>query len=243
MKLFCFPYAGGSSVVFNNWKSYLRYDIELRAIELAGRGKRIMEAHYTDLNDAVNDVFSLIISEIRGGDSYAFFGHSMGAKIVYELTQRIMEKRLPGPKHIFFSGRGAPNISRFDEKAYHKLPDEEFKKEILKLGGTPKEFFEHPELVDVFLPLLKNDFRLAHEETPIKEINPFPCDITVFMGKDEDLTPEQVDGWKNNTSGICTIHYFNGGHFFINEKAEEVIKRINSTLQQTSKPVKLQTNC
>ncbi|MBI5538973.1 MAG: thioesterase, partial [Bacteroidia bacterium] len=46
MKLFCFPYAGGSSVVFNNWKSYLRYDIELRAIELAGRGKRIMDAHY-----------------------------------------------------------------------------------------------------------------------------------------------------------------------------------------------------
>lgn len=243
MKLFCFPYAGGSSIVFNNWKSYLRYDVELRAIELAGRGKRINEAHYIDLNDAINDLFSLIISEIKEGDSYAFFGHSMGAKIVYELTQRIIAKKFPGPKHIFFSGRGAPNALRLEEKAYHKLPDEEFKKEILKLGGTPKEFFEHPELVDVFLPLLKNDFRLAHEEAPIIEINPFPCDITVFIGKDEDLTPEQVVGWKNNTSGICTIHYFKGGHFFINEKTEEVIQRINSTLQQISKPVKLQTNC
>jgi surfactin synthase thioesterase subunit len=243
MKLFCFPYAGGSSVVFNNWKSYLSYDIELRAIELSGRGKRIMEAHYIDLNDAITDVFSLIINEINGGDSYAFFGHSMGAKIVYELTQKIIEKRLPGPNHIFLSGRGAPNILRLDEKAYHKLPDEEFKKEILKLGGTPKEFFEHPELVDVFLPLLKNDFRLAHEEAPIKVINPFSCDITVFIGKDEDLTPEQVDGWKYNTSGICTIHYFNGGHFFINEKTEEVVSTINSTLKQISKTTKLQTNC
>ncbi|NVO09180.1 MAG: thioesterase [Bacteroidales bacterium] len=231
MKLFCFPYAGGSSIIYNNWKSYLKSDIELIAIELVGRGHRINEAHYIDLNDAINDVFSLVIDEIKERDSYAFFGHSMGAKIVYELAQRISEKRLPGPQHIFFSGRGAPNILGVKEIEYHKLPDKEFKKEILKLGGTPKEFFEHPELVDIFLPLLKNDFRLVHEEAPINEIKPFSCDITVFIGKDEDLTPEQIDGWKMNTLGSCTIHYFNGGHFFINEKTEEVIRRINSTLQ------------
>lgn len=236
MKLFCFPYAGGSSVIFNQWKNCIRSDIEIRAIELAGRGKRIHETHYSDFNEVIEDVFSIIIDEIKS-DDYVFFGHSMGAKIAYELSHRILEKGYKGPEHIFFSGRGAPYIKGKDEKEYHKLPDEEFKKEIIKLGGTPKEFFEHSELLEVFLPLLKNDFRMAERDIVGKEIILLPCNITVFLGKEEELTPEQIDSWKNYTSENCTIHYFNGGHFFINEKVEEVIGKINNTIQLINRPV------
>ena len=126
MKLFCFPYAGGSSAIFNRWKSYIGHEIEIRAIELAGRGKRIHEAHYNTFDEAINDVLKLINDEIKSDSGYAFFGHSMGAKIAYELTQRILDEGYQGPKHIFFSGRGAPYIKGKDEKDYHKLPDEEF---------------------------------------------------------------------------------------------------------------------
>jgi surfactin synthase thioesterase subunit len=237
MKLFCFPYAGGSSAVFNTWKNYIRPDIEIKAIELAGRGKRIHEAHYNDFNEVIEDVFSLIIDEVKSGNDYAFFGHSMGAKIAYELTQEILVRGLPGPEHIFFSGRGAPYVLGDDEIEYHKLQDEEFKEEVLKLGGTPKEFFEHPELLEVFLPLLKSDFKMAARELNGEEISPLPCDITVLLGKDEELTPEQIDSWKRYTSGNCTIHYFNGDHFFINEKTEEVIEKINNTVQLIKKQV------
>jgi surfactin synthase thioesterase subunit len=160
----------------------------------------------------------------------------MGAKIAFELTQKILEKGLASPKHIFFSGRGAPYILGKDEKEYHMLPDKEFKEEVLKLGGTPKEFFEHPELLEVFLPLLRNDFMLAAREVNGKEVRPLPFNITVFLGKDEELTPEQIDGWKNYTEGDCTIHYFNGGHFFINEKTEEVVEIISRTILQIAKP-------
>jgi len=236
MKLFCFPYAGGSSAIFNRWKTYLNPDIEIRAVELAGRGKRIHEAHYHDFNEVIDDVFSLIKDEI-GDKGYFFFGHSMGAKIVFELSHKILEKGLHGPEHIFFSGRGAPNILGINEKEYHKLPEEEFKKEILLLGGTPKEFFESPELLDVFLPLLRNDFRLAAREIINRKINPLTCDITIFLGKDEEFTPEQIDGWKDYTSGHCNIYYFNGGHFFINEKEEEVVEIINSTLKMIPKTI------
>jgi len=155
MKLFCFPYAGGSSAVFNRWKLYLDSNIEIRAIELAGRGKRIHEALYKDFDTLIDDMLSLITNDLNKTDTYAFFGHSMGAKIAYELTKKILGKGLIGPEHIFFSGRGAPYVMGKDEKEYHKLPDEEFKEEIYNLGGTPKEFFQHPELLEVFLPLLR----------------------------------------------------------------------------------------
>jgi len=80
---------------------------------------------------------------------------------------------------------------------------------------------------------------LAAREIVGTETYPLPCNITVFLGKDEELIPEQVDGWKRYTSGDCTIHFFNGGHFFINEKVEEVLGKINITLQCISKPIKL----
>ncbi|HAN17222.1 MAG: hypothetical protein A2X13_00055 [Bacteroidetes bacterium GWC2_33_15] len=230
MKLFFFPYAGGSSMVYNSWKPFLLPGLEIKTIELAGRGKRIHEPFYDNFDQLIQDVFSMIESEIIS-DDYIFFGHSMGAKIAYELAQAILSKGLPLPEHIFFSGRGAPYITGNDEKEYHKLPDEEFKEKVLNLGGTPKEFFEHPELLEVFLPLLKNDFRLAARDYSKKEINPLPCKFTVFIGKNEELTPAQIDGWKNYTSENCTIYYFNGGHFFINEKVQEIVQIINSTIQ------------
>lgn len=236
MKLFCFPYAGGSSAIFNKWKSFINEDIEIVAVELAGRGKRIQETHYGNFKEVVEDVFSIIKNDIECYD-YSFFGHSMGAKIAYELAQKILRNGIKGPEHIFFSGRGAPYVPGKDEKEYHKLPDEEFKKEILNLGGTPKEFFEHPELLEVFLPLLKNDFKLATREIAGVEINPLPCDITVLLGNDEELLPKQVDNWKKHTNKNCSIHFYNGDHFFINEKVEDIVSKINNTLQSIPKEI------
>jgi hypothetical protein len=41
IKLFCFPYAGGSATIFNKWRSYFNVDsdIELVPLELSRRGK------------------------------------------------------------------------------------------------------------------------------------------------------------------------------------------------------------
>src|SRR6185369_7818116 len=108
IKLFCLPYAGGSSMVFHKWKKYLNSEIELRAIELAGRGRRIHESMYQDRAEAVEDVFQLIKDEIRQSP-YALLGHSMGSLIAYEVAQKIRANKLPEPLHVFFSGSSAPH--------------------------------------------------------------------------------------------------------------------------------------
>jgi len=150
--------------------------------------------------------------------------------ISYELTQKIQRDKLPGPIHVFFSGRNAPHVKREDDKIYHLMPEEEFKKEVINLGGTPPEFFDNPELLEVFLPLLKNDFKLAEKDLFNGEILPLDCNISVLLGKEEDLIPEQCDGWKKHTKGLCSIHHFNGGHFFIHDETEQITRLINNTL-------------
>ncbi|MDQ1355588.1 MAG: Thioesterase [Acidobacteriota bacterium] len=230
-KLFCLPYAGGSAAMYNKWRQYLDRRIELHPLELAGRGRRIYDPLYDSIAEAVDDVYKIIESQLDQMP-YCFFGHSMGGIIAYELALKIKNLQRPQPVHIFFAGRGAPNIPGEDEKNFHQLPEEEFKKEILELGGTPREFFEHPELLDVLMPMLRSDFKIAetYKFPEAGEIKPLDYDISVFIGKEEEVTAGQMHGWREHTAGICTVYYFPGEHFFINEETERIVKIINHTL-------------
>lgn len=233
IKIFCFPYAGGSAVIFNNWKPFFDSRIEFVPVELAGRGKRINESLYPNVSDAIDDVFE-IIKPVIGSIPYALYGHSMGGMISYELAQRIVQKNLPPPVHLFISGRGAPHIIREDDKKYHLMSEEIFRKEIIELGGTPPEFFEHPELIEVFLPMLRNDFRLAETELNNGEINPLNCNITAFFGEDEDLTSEQCLEWEKHTKKTFKPYYFKGGHFFIHNEIKQIVGLMNSAILDIS---------
>lgn len=229
VKLFALPYAGGSAAAYIRWKAFLGSHINLIPLELAGRGRRMSESHYDDLNAAVDDVYNMVTQQIDDS-AYALFGHSMGSILTHELTRRLKEKNQRMPQHLFFSGRGAIQVERPDEKIYHRMPDDEFKREIVNLGGTPPEFFEHPELMDLFLPLIKSDFAIAETPVDIENFEPVDLDITVFNGKDDDITAEQHEGWKNYTTGSCHIHMYEGDHFFLNHKIEDMAHVINLRL-------------
>ena len=234
IKLFCFPYAGGGAAAFNKWKQYLDKHIQLHPVELAGRGKRIYDPLYQSIEEAVNDIYSKISPELKDG-AYALFGHSMGGIIAYELAYKIRDNHLPEPLHVFFSGRGAPHIPDEDEEWWHNLPDDEFKEKILELGGTPKEFFEHPELLEVLLPMLRSDFKIAETYQHNGEVKPLDYDISVFIGKEEDISAERIHGWRIHTQHLCSVHYFEGEHFFIHEKTDRIVNIINHTLLQAVK--------
>jgi surfactin synthase thioesterase subunit len=231
IKLFCFPYAGGSAVVYNKWKPLLDAGIELKPIELAGRGKRIFDPPYKDFEALIADVFRIVKDQISTGP-YALFGHSMGGLIAYNLAQKIRAHQLAPPLHVFFSGRGAPHVEEEDEKIFHLMGDEEFKKEVILLGGTPPESFEHQELMAMFLPILKNDFKMIETAAFKGDIRPLGCDITALLGREDDLTPAQCEGWKEHTDKTCNIHYFEGGHFFINDAAAAITGIINGALAE-----------
>ena len=228
IKLFCFPYAGGSATIYQKWRRHLREEIDLIPVELPGRGKRISEDLYKDIPDAIDDVLRIIKPAIKEGP-YALFGHSMGAMITYHLAQRIRETGLPQPIHLFLSGRGAPSVQRTDKKRYSLMDNGEFMDAVLKLGGTSADFFQYPELMELFFPLLRNDFRLSESEAAGDIFVPMDTNMTVLLGKDEDLTPEQCMGWKRHTRKICNLICFNGGHFFIHDATEKITTIINNT--------------
>lgn len=228
VKLFCLPYAGGSSALFNKWRIYFDKRIHVHPVELSGRGRRIYDPLYPSISEAVEDVYRIISPQLT--QPWALYGHSLGALIAYELAVKISNTTYPPPSHLFVSGRGAPTITLPREKYYHQLPLEDFKQEIISLGGTPEEFFQHPELMEALLPSLRNDFRISELYQGPGPVQPLAYDISVFIGKTEELTPQQVHEWRTLTSGRCSIHYFAGGHFFIHQHTAAIVSIINKTL-------------
>jgi len=228
VKLFCLPYAGGSAAAFLNWKSHLDEKIELRPIELSGRGRRFSEPLYDSIDVAVEDIYSDICEELDQG-AYAVFGHSMGTILSYELIRKIKHNKKQEPVHVFMSGRYPPYVDVEKENVY-LLPDDEFLDKIVELGGTNQEVTKNKELLDLFLPILRSDYKLV-ETYRHEGDSKVDCDITVLNGKYDNLVIEKgVERWQEYTTNTCSFYEFEDGHFFINKFKEEVINIINNEI-------------
>ncbi|WP_455794971.1 thioesterase II family protein [Clostridium butyricum] len=227
MILFCLPYAGGSESVYYNWSNHMD-EIELYPIELKGRGKRSDEEYYKNIKEAVDDIYTAIKDKVCQED-YAIYGHSMGSLLAYELYYKICDMNHKKPKHIFFSGNKAPNIAKEREISY-KMPDSLFMQKIMELGGTPKKLLEDKEVLEFFLPILKNDIKIIEEYKYEERNEKISCDISKLNGEDDNITQDEILEWRNHTSKNCNIYNFEGDHFFINNNLEEITGLIKATL-------------
>ncbi len=228
MILFCLPYAGGSESIYYKWKKFLNPSIELIPMALKGRGKRFSEIFYDSLEEAVDDIFENYKDRI-GEDDYAIYGHSMGSLLAYELYYKICKSNLRKPTHIFFSGYKAPSIINERESTY-SLSDNDFIKKVMKLGGTPKELMNNQVLLQIFLPVIRSDFKNIESYNYEKKENKIECDVSILNGKQDSINLKEILAWKNHVSGGFNMYNFDGNHFYINSNVENITNIINDTL-------------
>ncbi|MEI2467366.1 thioesterase II family protein [Niallia taxi] len=228
INLFCIPFAGGSAVVYSKWKKNTDSFIQIHEVELPGRGRRMNEPLIDNMKAMVEDIFYSIKNNLT--EPYALFGHSMGGLLTYELCHKIQQEGYPAPVHVFVSGRKAPQL-KARKKVIHNLSNEEFISEIIKYNGTDKMIFENKELAEIFLPILRADFKLIETYeffTPLQLLN---SNISVFHGIDDKAVNfDELSLWSQVTKKEIEIQNFPGGHFFINEYTEQVVGKVNETL-------------
>ena len=145
---------------------------------------------------------------------FAFFGHSMGALIAFELTRRLRQQYGCEPEWLFVSGRRAPQMAKGDPITYN-LPRDELIAELRQINGTPQEVLEHEELMELMLPLLRADFQLTQTYEYVADV-PVRCPITVYGGlEDYEVGRDVLLPWREQTSFRFGLHMLPGDHFFL----------------------------
>ena len=216
-------------MVYLPWKKHLHPSIELIPVELSGRGSRFATPFYESFDAAINDIYDLIQKKIENS-RYALLGHSMGSWLVYELAYMIAERNQSQPVHLFLSGRYPPYLQK-EMKISHDLPEAELKAQLMEMGGTPVELLENDEFLNLFMPVLRADYKILETYQYSPKSYQLGCAITSFTGsQDEIVTIEELQLWQESSSQVCRSYELEGGHFFLHEKTSEIARIINDTL-------------
>jgi surfactin synthase thioesterase subunit len=228
------PHAGGSAGLFREWPGALPADVEVWAVQYPGRERRIGEPPARDITgiaEAVAAAVAPLLDRPAG-----VFGHSMGATVGYEVL-RLLERREPERAgriaHFFASARQAPHVPR--ERWMHLLPDDELCEVLIGHGGMNAVVFAEPELRELFLPIVRNDYRIAETHVPTPVAPPLAVDLTVLTGADDaSVDPAAAARWAEVTTGAFHHEVLPGGHFYLMPERDAVAGLVAARLRASA---------
>jgi medium-chain acyl-[acyl-carrier-protein] hydrolase len=223
LRLFCLPFAGGGASNFRDWATRLDYGIDLRAIQLPGRENRVLEEPCRSMNEIVEPLLEQM--EPLLDKPYVVFGHSMGAKIGYELIHGIVQRGWTPPLRFCASGAPAPHLpSR--RPPISQLPLSEFLQELREYAGTPTQVLDNAELQELFLPMLRADFKIVEQYQSAADRLPLTVATSLFGARDDTYVElEDLLAWQDIINVVNTS-LFSGGHFFIREQFQAVLDEV-----------------
>ncbi len=220
LRLFCLPYAGGSASIYREWFAMVPADVYLCPIQLPGREGRFTEPPVDDpavLLDGLHQAMLPLLDR-----PFVLLGYSMGALIAHALACHLQALGGPNPQRLVVAACSSPlHPVGVDPD---RMGDAEFTAHVRALGGTPEAVFEHKELLELLLPLLKADFRLVRRlrEKAASESKAvlLDCPITALAAhQDAHAMPPQVARWADHTRGRTHATGIPGGHFALWQQA------------------------
>lgn len=234
-RLICLPWAGGGPSGYRVWSRFLPPQLELWGISLAGHEGRMDEEPSAELDKVAAEVGQAIMH--HQSLPFVLYGHSFGAWLAFEVA-RLLQDEGRGPTALVVSGRSSPAHWQGPDELISGLPDKEFVHEVCRrYGGLPGEAAKDEEVLNAVLPALRADLAML-EAYAYEPGQPLECPLHILAGKDDPATARKgaLDGWCGETASLCRVQYFDGGHFFLTERAEEVTEYLSSLPSPTAPP-------
>jgi len=210
-RLFWFPHAGGGAA------SVQAMGLHHIGVRLPGRESRLAEAPFERMAPLIEALTKAI--EPYTAEPFAFFGHSMGAVVAFELARALRRRALPLPRIMIASAARAPQFRR-----NHVPPPAVHEEELLASLNIPVE------LAPAVLPALRADTTL-YRHYVYAEDAPLDCPILAYGGtEDPNIAPHHLEGWREQTTASFAVRLFPGGHFYLRESAEAFRRSLEADL-------------
>ena len=229
IRLVCFPHAGGAASHFHDWATLTPPEIEVLAVQYPGRQDRLADPCPTSMAELADAITRALLHETADGLPLAFFGHSMGSSVAYEVASRLAD--VPGRSlaHLIVSSRARPRTPQ--EEAPRPSPtDSEILTHVRRLDPEGAAVYELPELRNMIMPALRADFRLLAAYRPAR-LHRLGIPVTACGGdRDPACTVEDLRSWSDVTAKGLDIEVFEGGHFYLGPRKEELLAFITTQL-------------
>lgn len=211
LRLFCFPHAGGNANNYIHWQNHLSPGIQLNVLQLPGRTSRMQETPVQSMDELVTAIVEGISPYLD--KPFAFFGHSMGAIVAYEVCQRLRSLNKPLPRQLMVSSCRGPSVPR-PYADIHALPFDDLLSALQDLNGTPSEALANRELMAMMEPSIRADFKVI-ETRVYTEQAPLDLPITALGGKqDSSVSTQDLQAWKQHTDAGFWLKLYDGDHFY-----------------------------
>jgi surfactin synthase thioesterase subunit/glycosyltransferase involved in cell wall biosynthesis len=226
LTLFCFPYAGGGTMMYRSWRDALP-ETAIVATRLPGRESRLGEPPIETMEALVETLAPELLPHLR--EPFAFFGHSMGAILAFELVRWLRKRSHPIPMALHVSAARAPQY-RLNHQPGPEPDEQSFMEQLRRLEGTPRDVLDNPELMRLALPALRVDANL-YRKYVYHPGNPLPLPIHAYGGlSDPNIQREHLDRWREQTTREFSIRQFEGGHFYIQHAQAEFLAVLRQKL-------------
>ena len=195
-------------------------------MQLPGREQRLREPLFTQLNPLIDTLVEALLPYLDL--PFAFFGHSLGAIICFELARQLRRQKYLTPLHLFVSGRRAPQIP--DLQPIHQLPKALFIEQLRRYNGTPEAVLQNNELMELLLPILRADLAI-NETYRYQSEAPLDCSLSAFGGlQDRKVSCYELELWREHTNSSFSLDMFSGDHFFLKTELNSLLQLISSHL-------------
>ncbi|MEW1721953.1 alpha/beta fold hydrolase [Streptomyces sp. NPDC093109] len=230
VQLFCFPHAGGSASFYFPVSAQLSSVAEVYSVQYPGRQDRRKETSPADIGTMADQVYAALRKQL-GARPTAFFGHSMGATVAFEVARRF-EADGGELTRLFASGRRAP--SRIRDEGVHLRSDDGIVDELKLMSGTDTALLGDEEILRMILPAIRSDYRAIETYRCGGEVS-VRVPITALTGDSDPKTAlDEAEDWRGHTTGDFDLKVFPGGHFYLSAQAPAVIALLRDHLSTVS---------
>ncbi len=189
-------------------------DVEVVAVQLPGREERIGEPHATELVALARAIASEMLPLLDR--PYGLYGHSLGSLVAFETARELERLGAPVPRILVEAAHRAPQVPR-KSGSWHDLPESELIERLRRLGGTPEAVLQHPELMELLLPIFRADLalvdRYGYEPGPLLR-----CPIlAVGAIEDTHVSQDALAAWADQTRAGFEMIVVPGHHVFMQQ--------------------------